>query len=447
MRPILSALTAASLLGLAGCGDARSAVENVARFIARENQRRHDARFVGADSIIDAAFVGNFAMVRGMLDADADGARAHLQARDPVGMTALHKAVWGGHPAIVSLLIARGADVNARDATGNTPLSLAVRWGRGDLMDPLLAAGADASVRDDQGRTLLHHAAQYNHVEVMKSLLAHGFDVDVQSRVGTPLHGALAMRRLEAATLLLDRGAGLEATDQLGWTPLMVAVSGSPGRPCEMDQVSLLIRRGANVEARAKVGISPLVLAALSNDSAVVATLLARGARPESAKPNGYSALRSAVEMRSPVVARLLLARGADPNQRYSPPHEERLLSRTLGPKDIDVARVLIEFGANVNAVDDRRLTALHKAAREGNVELLHVLMGHGAVVDARDESGWTPLHYAAAQRHLDAARALMERGADPNARTKGGDTPVKLAWGPDGAPLRQLFAGAGATR
>ena len=43
------------------------------------------------------------------------------------GSTALHVAAWKAWPAVVALLIARGADVNARDGAGRTPLALAVK--------------------------------------------------------------------------------------------------------------------------------------------------------------------------------------------------------------------------------------------------------------------------------------------------------------------------------
>ncbi len=159
---------------MAGCGDARSTIDDIGRFVGREIVRRHDAKSVRDDPFLEAAFRGNLEMVQQMLDADPQSAREHLESRDPTGMTALHKATWGGHPEIVGLLLERGAEVDARDGSGDTALTLAARGGRADLMDLLLARGADASAHDDQGRGLLHKAAQYGHVEVMEVLIARG---------------------------------------------------------------------------------------------------------------------------------------------------------------------------------------------------------------------------------------------------------------------------------
>ena len=436
----------ALLVGLlaAGCGGADSTLERVAQFLLREGQRRRDAQTVRMDPILEASFRGNLPAVRRLLDADPESTRIHLQSRDPVGMTALHLATWGGHPEIVRLLLERGADVNAQDGGGQTPVSLAARWGRSDLMDIFLAHGADTSIRDDQGRTLLHYAAQYDHVEVMRALISRGFDVNVQAITGTPLHSAAFMGRLAAARLLLDHGADPERRGAYGWKPLHVACVSATREPINADLVRLLLDRGADVAARSDDGITPLVLASQNRDSAVVTLLLERGARPESAVPRGYSALRSAVDAKAPAIARLLLARGADPNQRYSPPGNQRLLSRTAQDGDLPTARVLLDFGADPGLADDRGLTPLHEAAREGHVEMIRLLLAHRAQVNARDRNRWTPLHFAASQKQVEAARALLAAGADRTALNTSRETPLKMAWGAGAESLRVLLAPTG---
>jgi hypothetical protein len=86
-------------------------------------------------------------------------------------------------------------------------------------------------------------------------------------------------------------------------------------------------------------------------------------------------------------------------------------------------------FGAASAAVDAQLAsTALHRAAKEGNVAAIKQRLDAGDAVDGRDETGMTPLHQAAMVGHADAASLLLDRGADPNALGAGDMTPLHFA-------------------
>src|ERR1039458_10205808 len=61
--------------------------------------------------------------------------------------------------------------------------------------------------------------------------------------------------------------------------------------------------------------------------------------------------------------------------------------------------------------------SALHLAARAGNLAEVKRRLSAGDQVEARDELGRTPLHHAAAGGYIDIAALLLDHGADPNAR------------------------------
>ena len=110
--------------------------------------------------------------------------------------------------------------------------------------------------------------------------------------------------------------------------------------------------------------------------------------------------------------ARDLIAAGVDVNKNgnVSGP-----LSCAICRGRTDVAKVLIENGANVNEEDMFCDTPLHWAAFTGARKITRILIAAGADVNAKDEYGWTPLHMAALHGQGRIVRMLLASGADPN--------------------------------
>ena len=72
--------------------------------------------------------------------------------------------------------------------------------------------------------------------------------------------------------------------------------------------------------------------------------------------------------------------------------------------------------------------TALHMAAKKGDVKQIRSLISEGADVNERDLNEWTPLHEAAHNGKIEAAELLISNGADVNVKEKDGWTPLFLA-------------------
>ena len=88
-----------------------------------------------------------------------------------------------------------------------------------------------------------------------------------------PLHFAAADGDVESVTLLLDRGAKINATTQDGWTALHFAcLHGDKGL------VQLLLDRGADVSMTTTAGVSALSIATSEGDRDIIELLLDRGA-------------------------------------------------------------------------------------------------------------------------------------------------------------------------
>ena len=119
------------------------------------------------DQFQHSAGKGDAARVSAMLRKGSD-----INAVDPEGWTALHRASAAGHDEVVQLLIGRGASLSLQTPAGEQALHLAVRGGHDATVRALLAGGADVHARTAKGLTAYQQAAGYP--EIVETLLAHG---------------------------------------------------------------------------------------------------------------------------------------------------------------------------------------------------------------------------------------------------------------------------------
>ena len=93
-------------------------------------------------------------------------------------------------------------------------------------------------------------------------------------------------------------------------------------------------------------------------------------------------------------------------------------------------ARLLIEYGAAVDAVADNPMAVmpLHSAASARNLEAARLLLEHGAPVNARQQGGWVPIHAAAQNGDRAMVELLLKHHADPKLANDEGKTPAMVA-------------------
>jgi RNA polymerase sigma factor (sigma-70 family) len=246
-------------------------LDSVADGLRSRRPSRNEAFATATVDLLKAARAGNVARVKELLQADP----RLLVARDPMGNTALIIAVNSGHEALAALLFDAGVEPGFHE-------SAAI----GDTERVRVALDRDPGLLEthsSEGFPALALAAHFGHLETMAALLDRGADVNQVAghRLGvTPLHAALFGRQLEAAQLLIERGADVTAAragagwKRAGWTPLHYAAGLGFGA-----LVIPLLDRGADPSRRDEEGKTPLDVAIEASNHDIADALRARGAR------------------------------------------------------------------------------------------------------------------------------------------------------------------------
>lgn len=255
--------------------------------------------------------------------------------------------------------------------------------------------------------------------------------------VHTPLFRAAARNDAAAIARLVEAGADLSETDELGRTALIVA-AGFGGN----DAVWALIHAGADLHARDKEGTTAFVAAARNNHGKILKALVEAGVDLDRKDEEGNSDLLNAAARGDTEVTRALVLWGADirvPDNLGRDP-----LMKAAQKGRFQTAAALINLGADVRPRNPYGNTALMYAARNESPDLMRLLIAEGAEVGALNDDGISALHIAASYGHSAAVLTLIDSGADVNA-AGGGDTPLILAVESDCLLSTKILLGAGA--
>jgi ankyrin repeat protein len=394
----------------------------------------------GATPMTLAAEVGNADMIGLLLEAGANA-----DSPNPDGQTALLAVARTGNVKAAELLLSRGATVDAKEKWGGqTPLMWASARRHPAMMQLLISKGADVNARsidrdyqrhiqaegrpkslDSGGLTPLLYAARENCLACVDVLLKNKADIDLADPDAvSPLLVAVMNANWDLAKQLIAAGADVNQWDIYGETPLLTAIdlrNRIDGGRASIDSmnttkgieiVKLLLERGANpnmqlffkpANARGVVytrGVTPLIRAAVNADADVMKLLLEHGA----------DATLATADRQSPIHA--------------------VLAGRAPEPQALELIRILQKAGADVNVValinhpeEIRGGTALHYAVRKRYKEAVKLLASFKIDMDAVDQDGLTALDYTQSRGFMpfmalqtplfkDEATLLRELGA-----------------------------------
>jgi ankyrin len=361
-----------------------------------------------------AAINGSAAMLQRLLKAGANP-NAPLTTS---GDTALMMAARTGTPDAIKVLLEAGANVNAKESWGGTtPLMWAASEKHPAAVKILLDAGADVNARSNfvralngrgfEGRTPiapgsdqeveefasgwltpLMFSAREGDLDSAKLLVAAGADVNALGADGKNALGlAIFNGNYEVASYLVDAKSDVNQADTQRFTPLYWAVDRrnmetAPNFPWmvtadPLPLIKKLLDAGANPNAlvqntpRARmregspriVFATPLMRAAFAGDLTLCKLLLSYGADPKIISTDSETMLEAA--------AGLAFIQGY---HRSKPPAER-----------LEVVKLFVDLGVDVNQADDYGITALMAAANLGDTNIIQYLVDHGANLGAYD--------------------------------------------------------------
>ena len=267
-----------------------------------------------------------------------------------------------------------------------------------------------------------------------------------------------------AVRSLLKQGADVNARMHDGSTALLWAAHWN-----DLETADLLIGAGADVNAANDLRTTPLSLACTNANAALVERLLSAGANPNTPIATGETPLITCAGTGNADAVRALIGRGADVNAKETSQNQTALMW-AAAERHADVVKLLIAHGADLQARTKRGFSALHFAARVGDLASAQLLLAAGTDINIRSQpavvekpsgrgapagpglsgagnytggggraggpsyeatvsAGSTPLLVATMRAQVPFALFLLERGADPNA-SDAGMTPLHWAVG-----------------
>lgn len=312
----------------------------------------------------------------------------------------LADAALYGDAKAAQALVAAGATVDQFDETGMTPLMIAASEGRTAIAKLLLDAHADVNLAGQDGTTALMRAASANRREAITLLVDRGAKVDAKNAGGmTALMAAAFGGYVGAVRALLAAKADPNIRDNQGRTALMAASTSG-----DASTVDALLNAGSAVDVADAGHGTPMTYAAADGHAAIMELLRKRGLKPSA----GDFALAAAGC--HPEAVTIAIASGVNVNGAEG---EIVPLLSAAGSGCVEVARLLLDRGANVNAKDGDGWTALIKAAQAGHIEMVQLLMDHGADMTAADSTGRTAWMFAAMGGHTDIAEIFKRARAN----------------------------------
>ena len=377
---------------------------------------------------------GAMDLVQYLLKRDAD---VGADSRGRLGF-ALVGAAQQGHFSIAELLLEHGADPDAvikcsQDRDYSSALQAASGIGCESIVRLLINNGADVNIEtptSNGGRTALEAAAAHGHRMICHLLLDAGANVDGYKGAGGPILSAWEIGDFELVALLLKHRPNLYKAYQLRGE--MVKFSGHQCQDHLKHMIFIRLKIETQMQLKDEYAMRHARLTMRFGDPRL-AYMAEIQIRAHKSGGQHQDRLETASYIGDPVSVQDLIDKGAKPGNASSSPFRGALIATACSvwyrQYALNIAKILIENGADVNVVSEVHGTALQAASHNPfGVDMLglswsrrhdfiKMLIDNGADVNALGPYGKTALQSTSEQCDYMVIKQLLDNGADPNLR------------------------------
>lgn len=291
---------------------------------------------------------------------------------------------------------------------------------------------------DKYAHHFLYNAAKYGHESVFRSLVEQYGGINAPLKKTTAFHMACKSGNLKIIRLALELGGNVTITDENGYKPLHALVIGGEDENKIVGlNIQLLVKNGASIDDKLPNGQTALSLAAKCANIRAMEALMDMGLDPNTPDARGRSSLHVACRYGwvSHTVGKyvfkdafqdgIIREERVPPvlsHPRSSPILFDHVLEKNLvdprkeihqDEKREEAVRLMLNYGASVNARADEMVTPLHLASSCARIGTMKTLLRNGADPHATDQFSWTSLHFAIASGSQEAIDLLIPYNID----------------------------------
>ena len=304
----------------------------------------------------------------------------------------------------------------------STPLTIAAERGHDEMLKLLLQYGAQINGYTIYGITALHRAVHNNHESCINLLLSHDADCNAADATGaTPINYAAEQIGYSNLSLLLKhcKEPKLNHTSGDNTNPLKFAVE-----PNDQEKVKLLLEYNADPNIKDKSRRTPLHFACFHGYVQIAEILILAGANPNYKDSYAISPLINAINQCNENCVSLLISHDANVNLGVNYKFDRKIaIMHAAKTNNLNIIKLLVEAGCNLNKPGHCGETSLHIAAKHGGEATIEYLLIHGANPNMTDDNGLTALFHVikqASQRNNRMAKTLIQHNACLEKRGRG---------------------------